>query len=221
VIGCGRPGRAETKAETVGKELVYELHGHLVEEVFTEDGSMLRCVRCGASAPLTEASKLMEKHCQAQKQDNPQTLCGCGRPAKHLLPSYEPTTMIFKDLHLCDACSKDYLNILRNSGPAIGRMRGRIPANSYWFDLYNTVFQEINGVYPCPACDQFYDSLYEVVKHFGEKHPDKAFDKPREIIIDGFEVVATWQYIWCKRCLRFFENEQHFQRHLKLHEARQ
>ncbi len=219
VNGFGRPGRAEATAEQLPeKELVYEFHGHLVvEEAANNNESVLRCVRCGATVPLMEASSLMEKPCQ-EKRDNPPTLCGCGRRVTKLMPSYDPITMTFKDLRLCDACANDYINILRRSGPPLGRMKGRIPTNSYWFDLYNTVFMELGDAFPCPACEQFFDDLYSVVKHFGEKHPDKALDKPREIIIDGFEAVATWQYIWCKRCLRFFENERHFRSHLRDHQ---
>lgn len=149
-------------------------------------------------------------------QDNLQTRCGCGRPATKLMPSYDPITMTFKDLCLCDGCANDYLNILRRSGPALGKMRGRIPANGYWFNLYNTVFQELAGTYPCPACDQFFDDLYSAVKHFGEKHIDKT-KAPEEVVIDGVPALRTWQYIWCTKCLRFFENERHFRSHLRDH----
>jgi uncharacterized C2H2 Zn-finger protein len=216
VNGFGRPGRAEaTTEETAEKELVYEFHGHLVVEEAADNESMLRCVRCGVSVPLMEASSLAEKPCQ-EKRNEPQTLCGCGRQATKLMPSYDPITMTFKDLRLCDACVNDYLNILRRSGPAVGKMRGRIPPNSYWFDLYNTVFMELGNAYPCPGCDQFFDNLYEVVKHFGEKHIDKT-RPPEEAVIDGFEAIKTWQYIWCKRCLRWFENERHFRSHIRDH----
>ncbi|MEM0461807.1 MAG: hypothetical protein QXH32_02015 [Candidatus Caldarchaeum sp.] len=216
-----RPGKAEKTAEEQPQqaEKGFPLHGHIVKEVYGENESKLLCIRCGVTVSITDVPTLAGKPCIESERASRK--CGCGRAAEAVLPAYDPTTMSFKDFHLCASCAADYLSILKRSGPSLGRMKGRIPANSYWFNLYNTVFQELAGAYPCPACDKFYDSLYMVIKHFGENHLDKAFAKPREIIIDGFEAVATWQYIWCKRCLRFFENEQHFRHHLKLHEARQ
>ena len=130
------------------------------------------------------------------------------------------TNQINKKL-LCDTCFKDYLKILRFSGPRFGRVKARAPPNGVWFsygeNAGSILFTQISGTWPCPACDEFYENLYDVVTHFAEKHPELA-NKPNEKIIEDVngkpvETLRTTQgYLVCS-CGFLAENAKHFSYH--------
>lgn len=188
----------------------------VAEVVGDGDVTVLRCVKCGATASLTDADGLKSMHCKAGDTGSVNGRCaGCGKKGKtETYPNYDPVTEILKTIDLCEGCGKDWMNILRRSGPMIGRQRGRAPPNSYWFPPYNTYFTEIAGTYPCPACEEFYESFYEVVKHFGEKHVDRT-KASEKTVVNGLETVRTWQGILCPYCGRIYDNENHLRYHLR------
>jgi uncharacterized C2H2 Zn-finger protein len=120
-----------------------------------------------------------------------------------------------------DNCFKDYLRILRFSGPRFGRVKARAPPNGVWFsygeNAGSILFTQISGIWPCPACDEFYENLYDAVTHFAEKHPELA-NKPNEKVtveVDGKPVEAlktTQGYLVCP-CGFLAENVKHFSYH--------
>lgn len=178
-----------------------------------EEEGVLRCVRCGASVSLTEAPTLAGMRCNDDRNNEVLKCQACRRPATQKLPLINFKGE-FEDFNTCDACANDYLRLLRQ-GPSLGHGKGRLPPDSYYFDSLRTVFQRLGGVFPCPACDEVCENLYDAVKHFYDKHHDKP--SLVEIEIDGIPALKTWQYIWCRRCLRWFENERHFRSHLGDH----
>jgi hypothetical protein len=106
-------------------------------------------------------------------------------------PILDPTTGQINQKLLCGNCFKDYLRILRFSGPRFGRVKARAPPNGVWFsygeNAGSILFTQISGMWPCPACDEFYENLYDVVTHFAAKHTEIA-NKPNERVtvdIDG------------------------------------
>lgn len=136
----------------------------------------------------------------------------CRRPATQKLPLINFKGE-FEDFNACDACSNDYLRLLRQ-GPSLGHGKGRLPPDSYYFDSLRTVFQRLGGVFPCPACEEFYEDLYGVVQHFSQKHRE-LLQEPKDDEIEGVPAVKTWQFLWCKKCLKYFENERHFRSHIQ------
>jgi uncharacterized C2H2 Zn-finger protein len=129
------------------------------------------------------------------------------------------TNQINKKL-LCDTCFKDYLKILRFSGPSFGRVKARAPPNGVWFSYgenNNVLFTQISGVWPCPACDEFYENLYDVVTHFAAKHTEIANKPNGKVTVDvagkTVETLRTTQgYLVCP-CGFLAENARHFSYH--------
>jgi len=196
----------------------------------------LTCQKCGRSASLSEADKFAETRCgpeerptqttQQQAPTPPVTarpacdICKA-REAQNKTPILDPLTSRIAEKLLCDACFKDYLRILRFSGPRFGRVKARAPPNGVWFsygeNAGSILFTQISGMWPCPACDEFYENLYDAVTHFAEKHPELA-NKPNEKVtvdVDGkpVEVLKTTQgYLVCP-CGFLAENAKHFSYH--------
>ena len=121
---------------------------------------------------------------------------------------------------LCRSCLKDYLRILRFSGPRFGRVRARAPPEGVWFSYgenSSILFKQIGGVWPCPSCEEFFENLYGLAIHYAEKHPETA-NKANEKVtvnIDGkpVEALKTGQgYLIC-RCGFLAEYERHLASH--------
>ena len=128
-------------------------------------------------------------------------------------------TGIIGGKQLCQGCFSDYLKILRNAGPRVGRVKARAPPGKVWFSYGESyvLFEELAGVWPCPSCEEFYETLYDVVIHYLQRHPEMA-NKANERItvkIDGkpVEVLKTAQgYLICP-CGFVAENERHLANH--------
>jgi hypothetical protein len=177
--------------------------------VFETEGK-LSCRKCGGSATLAEADKFAETKCgpeekpgQATQQQAPAStipeskpecsVCKAGE-GREKTPILDPTTAQINQKLLCGNCFKDYLRILRFSGPRFGRVKARAPPNGVWFsygeNAGSILFTQISGMWPCPACDEFYENLYNVVTHFAAKHTEIA-NKPNERVtvdVEGKQV---------------------------------
>jgi hypothetical protein len=200
--------------------------------VFETEGR-LSCRKCGGMASLEEADKFAEIPCSANKQQiTSQPEQAVGKPSKQSCgickagegrektPILDPTTGQINEKLLCGNCFKDYLKILRFSGPRFGRVKARAPPNGVWFSYgenNNILFTQISGMWPCPACDEFYENLYDVVTHFAAKHTEIA-NKPNEKVsgnIDGktVETLRTAQgYLICQ-CGFVADNRKHLTIH--------
>jgi uncharacterized C2H2 Zn-finger protein len=207
----------------------------LGEHLVTEADGRLTCQNCGRSASLSEADKFAETRCgqerpsqttQQQVPTSPVTakpacdICKA-HEAQNKTPILDPLTNRIQPKLLCGNCFKDYLRILRFSGPRFGRVKARAPPNGVWFsygeNAGSILFTQISGTWPCPACDEFYENLYDAVTHFAEKHPELA-NKPNEKIIEDVngkpvETLRTSQgYLVCP-CGFLAENAKHFSYH--------
>jgi hypothetical protein len=190
----------------------------------------LSCLKCGREAPLAEADKLAETPCGAEKEAGKPTqtakptqatsngrCVACTLPAVAEAPMLDPITKAVSRKMMCGNCYNDYLRILRRSGPQVGRIRARAPPDGVWFSFGDTgyvLLQQMGGVWPCPACDEFFDSLYDVVAHFAEKHPKQANATPEKVSIAGVETLKTFQGFVCPYCGFFAENERHLTYHI-------
>jgi hypothetical protein len=198
----GGPGRAELRLEeeepkeveeTKGAEEVpeaplsttggWELFGHLLTEDLQVRGrtSVMRCVRCGASAPLTGLKALKEIPCMARKAENtekreaavslPQKKCeNCGREAT---------------ASLCDSCATVFEKYAEVARPAPLRELGgvkppSVPGVDGWGWVSNTTtffpFRNLQGGgrewwCPVPGCQMKAKRLIDVVDHFRDAHP--------------------------------------------------
>jgi DNA-directed RNA polymerase subunit M/transcription elongation factor TFIIS len=214
--------------------VTFPLGEHLVSEA---DG-MLVCKKCGRSTQITEADKFAETECETKtsqetvltpktvqtqpQQKNERQQCATCRlgEGKNEAPMLDPMTNQINKKLLCDNCFKDYLKILRFSGPRLGRVKARAPPDGVWFSYgenNNILFTQISGVWPCPACDEFYENLYEVVTHFATKHTEIA-DKQNEkmtVDVDGkpVEVLRTAQGCLICQCGFVADNKKHLTSH--------
>jgi hypothetical protein len=197
----GGPGRAElrleeevevkeeAKEETEGEEVPeapspqqgWELFGHLLVEDLQARGrtSVMRCVRCGASAPLTGLKALKEIPCMGRKVENtekregtvslPQKKCmNCGREAT---------------ASLCDSCADIFERYAEASRPAPLRGRGGVKPPSVpgvdgwaWVSSLTTFFPYKRGEgsrewwCPAPGCGKKAPRLIDIADHFREAH---------------------------------------------------
>jgi hypothetical protein len=146
----------------------------------------MRCVRCGASAPLTGLKALKEKPCVAKKADEeeaenteegevavslPQKKCeNCGRDAT---------------ASLCDECANVFEKYAEAARPAPFREWGGIKPPSVpgvdgwgWVSFLTTFFpfRNLEGGgrewwCPVPGCQMKAKRLIDVVDHFRDAHP--------------------------------------------------
>jgi protein-arginine kinase activator protein McsA len=132
-----RPGKLETMMP-----VTFPLGEHLVSEA---DG-MLVCQKCGRSTQITEADKFADTECETKtsqetvltpkivqtqpQQKNERQQCATCRlgEGKNEAPMLDPMTNQINKKLLCDNCFKDYLKILRFSGPRFGRVKVRAPS---------------------------------------------------------------------------------------------
>ncbi len=135
-------------------------------------------------------------------------------------PVLDPLTGRIAGKLLCRSCFKDYLRVLRFSGPRFGRARARVPPEGVWFsygDDNSVLFTQIGGMWPCPSCEEFFENLYDVVMHYSRRHPEIAGRANEKITvnIDGkpVEALKTGQgYLICP-CGFVAENERHLASH--------
>jgi hypothetical protein len=191
----GGPGRAElrleeevevkeeAKEETEGGEVSealspqqgWELFGHLLVEDLQARGrtSVMRCVRCGASAPLTGLKALKEIPCtpkEVVRAKKPTKKCeNCGREAV---------------ASLCDSCATIFEKYAEVARPSPLRGRGGIkPPNVPGVDGWGWVsslttffpFRNLEGGgrewwCPAPGCGKKAPRLIDIADHFREAH---------------------------------------------------
>jgi hypothetical protein len=100
-------------------------------------------------------------------------------------------------------------------------VKARAPPNGVWFsygeNAGSILFTQISGMWPCPACDEFYENLYDVITHFAAKHTEIA-NKPNEKVtvdVEGkqVETLGTAQgYLICI-CGFVAENDRQLAKH--------
>jgi ferredoxin len=160
----------------------WELFGHLLIEDLQVLGriSVMRCVRCGASAPLTDLKALKETPCITEKAENtekreavvslPSKKCeNCGREAT---------------ASLCDQCAIAFEEYALVARPAPLRGRGGIKPPSVsgvdgwgWVSSLTTFFPfrktpEGGREWwcPVPGCKRTARRLVDIADHFHEAH---------------------------------------------------
>jgi len=191
----GGPGRAELrleeeevkeepKEETEREEVPaeppsqqgWEIFGHLLVEDLQVRGrtSVMRCVKCGASAPLTGLKALKETPCSTEKREAvvslPRRCENCGREAT---------------ASLCDECANVFEKYAEAARPAPFREWGGIKPPSVpgvdgwgWVSFLATFFpfRNLEGGgrewrCPVPGCGKKAPRLIDVVDHFRDAHP--------------------------------------------------
>jgi len=220
------------------KPKTYRIGDHVVQEVVVEGQPVtwIRCLLCGAEVPLTEVSKLKEKPCKVpgkegeaeevkeEKRPEPAGVCEyCGGEAVGRYP------VAGMEIALCEKCLDKYEEFYLKARPSITRrdpLTNKVatirvkhslellekPPKIAWVNELTTWFIEENGKWPCPACGEKFDRLAEAIKHFAEKHPEKA-GWEREFVNGLGEVPKTWQGFTCPKC-GLFEGDAKL---LKLH----
>jgi hypothetical protein len=230
----GGPGRAELRleeeepkeasrevSETPSPQQGWELFGHLLVEDTSRPGrvSILRCVRCGTEAPLTDIKTFRKISCVKEKTSTereavvslPRKCENCGREAT---------------ASLCDTCADVFERYCEAARPAPLRGRGGVRPPSVpgvdgwaWVAPLATFFpfRRLEGGgrewwCPAPGCGKKALRLIDVVDHFREAHPLLAsrgwfeeYDaKTRRLRL------RTWQgWVDEKRLEMVMENEGH------------
>ena len=198
----------------------------LGEHMVVEADGVLSCRKCGRTASLGDADKFAETPCtqprqQMQKTENkhPCDVCRACEGVEET-PILDPITGRIDRKLLCGNCFKDYLRIMRFSGPRFGSAKAKAPPSGVWFSYggnNSILLQQIGGVWPCPSCQEFFENLYETVIHYSQRHPEIT-NKQNEktmVKIDGkpVEVLKTSQgYLICP-CGFVAENDRHLARH--------
>ena len=160
----------------------WELFGHLLVEDLQARGrtSVMRCVRCGASAPLTGLKALKETPCITKEAEStekrevvvslPRRCENCGKEAV---------------ASLCDVCANVFEKYAEAARPAPLRGLGGIKPPSTpgvdgwaWVSSLTTIFpfRKLEGGgrewwCPVPGCERKAKRLIDVVDHFRDAHP--------------------------------------------------
>jgi bacterioferritin-associated ferredoxin len=176
------PKEAEEKEEKAKEEVSeappsqegWELFGHLLVEDLQAPGrvSVMRCVRCGASAPLTGLKALKEIPCtpkEVVRADKLTKKCeNCGREATAFL---------------CDECANAFEKYAEVARPAPLRGFGGLKPPSVpgvdgwaWVSSLTTFFpfRNLEGggrEWWCPACKKTARRLVDIADHFRDAHP--------------------------------------------------
>jgi hypothetical protein len=166
----------EEVSEIPSSQEGWEIFGHLLVEDLQVRGrtSVMRCVRCGASAPLTGLKALKEMPCKATQREVvvslPRKKCeNCGRD----------TTA-----SLCDECASVFEKYAEVARPAPLRGFGGLKPPSVpgvdgwaWVSHVATFFpfrktEEGNREWwcPVPGCQMKAKRLIDVVDHFKDAH---------------------------------------------------
>jgi hypothetical protein len=163
---------SETPLSTTGG---WEIFGHLLVEDLQAPGrvSVMRCVRCGASAPLTGLKALKEMPCTPKEVVRAEKLTkkceNCGRDAT---------------ASLCDECADAFEKYAEVSRPAPLRGFGGLKPPSVpgvdgwaWVSSLTTFFpfRRLEGGgrewwCPVPGCEKKAKRLIDVVDHFRHAH---------------------------------------------------
>jgi len=166
--------RTEEVSEAPSSQEGWEIFGHLLVEDLQVRGrtSVMRCVRCGASAPLTGLKALREIPCtpkEAAERTEKKKCENCGR---------EATTS------LCDECADAFEKYAEVARPApLRRLGGLKPPSVPGVDGWAWVssltsffpFRKLEGGgrewwCPVPGCQMKAKKLIDVVDHFREAH---------------------------------------------------
>jgi hypothetical protein len=153
----------------------WEFFGHLLVEDLQARGrtSVMRCVRCGASAPLTGLKALKETPCvpkEATERTEKKECENCGREAT---------------ASLCDECANVFERYAETARPMPLRGLGGIKPPSVrgvdgwaWVSDITTFFpfRNLEGGgrewwCPVPGCKVTAKRLIDVVDHFRDAHP--------------------------------------------------
>jgi uncharacterized C2H2 Zn-finger protein len=199
------PAEAEATEERAvapekASEGVYRLFGHELVEVAGGELSRLRCIRCGAEAPLTEATALKERPCKTSA-----SLCRvCGRTG--ITGSY------------CDDCARSLEDYALTARPLVrygDRLVRVLPPDGAdgwaWVGAHRTFFpyhvREGSRVWPCPACGEEYKRLVDAADHFANTHPEKTGGFAREFDVKTrTDYWRSWQGYVCPRCGRLSDD---------------
>ena len=167
--------RTEEVSEASSQE-GWEIFGHFLVEDLQVRGrtSVMRCVRCGASAPLTGLKVLREIPCTPKEVVRAEKLTkkceNCGREAT---------------ASLCDECANVFERYAEAARPAPFREWGGIKPPSVsgvdgwgWVSSLTTFFpfRKLEGGgrewwCPVPGCQMKAKRLIDVVDHFRDAHP--------------------------------------------------
>jgi len=167
--------RAEEVPEAPSSQEGWEIFGHLLVEDLQVRGrtSVMRCVRCGASAPLTGLKALREIPCTPKEVVRAEKLTkkceNCGREAT---------------ASLCDECADAFEKYAEVARPAPLRGFGglkppSVPGVDGWAWVSSLTsffpFRNLEGggrEWWCPVgCQMKAKRLIDVVDHFRDAHP--------------------------------------------------
>jgi hypothetical protein len=168
--------RAEEVSKAPSSQEGWEIFGHLLVEDLQARGrtSVMRCVRCGASAPLTGLKALKETPCitkeAVERTEKTKNCENCGREAT---------------ASLCDECANSFEKYAEAARPAPFREWGGIKPFSApgvdgwgWVSFLTTFFpfRNLEGGgrewwCPVPGCKVTAKRLIDVVDHFRDAHP--------------------------------------------------
>lgn len=242
-MGPGGPGKprepveaAESVKAVVEGSRIFRVGGHMLQEVVVEGQpvSRLRCLACGVEAPLTEAAKLKDAPCRREPAElveeakTPEKgvceYCGGEAYAKYPVGGME--------VWLCERCLDRYEEFHLRSRPSATwrdpitrrviafKVRHSMelmeePPRIAWVqDLATWFIQDADGAWPCPACGEKFSRLAYAIKHFAERHPEKA-TWDREYVKGVGEVSRTWQGYVCPRCGLFETNAEILRAHYR------
>jgi hypothetical protein len=195
---------AEAVAPEPAGEGVYRLFGHELVEVAGGEVSRLRCVRCGAEAPLTGVTALKGRPCRTPAPGG--GFCRvCGRTG--ITSNY------------CDECAKSIEEYSLITRPLVdyGRRSVRVlppegDAEGWaWAGTHRTFFpyhvREGVRVWPCPACGEEYRRLVDAMEHFAAAHPERTGGFAREFDLrTRTDYWRSWQGYVCPRCGRLSDD---------------
>ncbi len=200
---------AEAVAPEPARPGVIRLFGHELEELAgAGEVSVLRCIRCGAEAPLTEAAALRERPC------NPSAGAGggfcrvCGKTG--IESGY------------CDECAKGVEEYALVARPLVDYERRPVKvlppeekADGWaWVGTHRTFFpylaREGGRAWPCPACGIEYRRLVDAMEHFANAHPERTGGFERVFDVKTrMDYWRSWQGYVCPACGRLVDPAKH------------
>jgi hypothetical protein len=169
----------------------WELFGHLLVEDLTVRGriSMMKCIRCGMSAPLTELKAFKERPCRRPEEEAAKEKAEEARPEKGTAPSVqrrcENCGREGATATLCDECAAIFERYSEVARPMPLKERGGVKPPSTpgvdgwgWVSYVTTFFpfRNLEGGgrewwCPVPGCQMKAKRLVDVVDHFRDAHP--------------------------------------------------
>jgi hypothetical protein len=169
----------------------WELFGHLLVEDLTVRGriSMMKCIRCGMSAPLTELKAFKERPCRRPEEEAAKEKAEEARPEKGTAPSVqrrcENCGREGATATLCDECAAIFERYSEVARPMPLKEREGIKPPSTpgvdgwgWVSYVTTFFpfRNLEGGgrewwCPVPGCQMKAKRLVDVVDHFRDAHP--------------------------------------------------